>query len=189
MSDHFGNLSFNPQEELKKLQAGCLLLARDLEDPNFKRSVILLCQYSAEGSYGLVLNRPARMPLSEIFENVDWKGFSKQALHKVYIGGPVQPEELQVLQITDETIEEAVLVAPKVHVGGHFNDLETLLQAEPDKLRLFLGYSGWAGGQLEAEVTAGAWEVLGGEVHRVFALPETVLLQGSEQVREALSQP
>jgi putative transcriptional regulator len=186
ISESFGNLGLDPQEDLKRLQAGCILLARELDDPNFMRSVVLLCQFGAEGSYGLVLNRPAKMPISEIFESQEVTGKPLNGLHKVYIGGPVQPEELQVLQITEETVEGAVLVAPRVHVGGHFSDLDVILSANPDKLRLFLGYSGWSGGQLEQEVKAGAWEVLQGEVHRVFSMPEELLIRGADEVKAAL---
>ncbi len=147
---------------------------------------MLLCQFEPEGSYGLILNRPAKMPLSEIFDLSDLEGLESHDLQKIYVGGPVQPEEIQVVQISDSPIENALEVAPKVFVGGHFTDLATILKADPQQLRLFLGYSGWGGGQLEKEVEMGAWEVFTGSINKLFNLPEDILIQGSVQLRQIL---
>jgi putative transcriptional regulator len=86
------------QNNLKKLATGSILLARDeLKDPNFDSTVVLICVHSLEGSYGLVLNRPSHMPLSEIFD-----GFHDSKLKReIYIGGPVSQDELQILQVTE----------------------------------------------------------------------------------------
>lgn len=181
---------FSPEEHLSRLSSGCVLLARELNDPSFVRSVVLLCQNEPEGSYGLILNRPAKMPLSEIFDISDLDEVESPGhfLQKVYVGGPVQPEEIQVVQISEGLIEGALQVAPTVHVGGHFSDLASILKADPKQLRLFLGYSGWSGGQLEQEIEMGAWEVFSGAAKRVFELPEDVLIQGTDHVKRVLSE-
>lgn len=180
---------FDPRPHLARLLPGCVLLARDLQDPNFSRSVVLLCQHGPEGSYGLVLNRPARMPLSEIFDLSDLGEQKPNHLQKVYIGGPVQPEELQVLQVAEADVSGAVAVAPAVHVGGHFANLSDILAADPMHLRLFLGYSGWGAEQLEKEVVWGAWEVWPGDVRKLLQIPEEQLMQGGEAVRAFLADP
>ena len=145
------------REHLGRLGSGAVLLARDaLQDPNFIATMVLLCIYSKEGgTYGLVLNRPSHMPLSEMFD-----GFTEMhEPRKVYIGGPVQQEELQIIQITDDPVENSHKLSPRVYLGGKWEDVSQMLTLDAGAARLFLGYSGWAEGQLEGEIAAGAWDV------------------------------
>jgi putative transcriptional regulator len=145
------------KEHLNRLRNSTVLLARDiLQDPNFVAAVVLICIYSKDGgAYGLVLNRPSHMPLSEIFD-----GFSEMnEPRKVYIGGPVQQEELQIIQITDDPVADSHRIAPRTYLGGKWENVDQMLMLDTDSSRLFLGYSGWAPGQLEGEIEAGAWDV------------------------------
>jgi putative transcriptional regulator len=145
------------REHLGRLGGGAVLLARGvLQDPNFIATMVLICIYSKEGgTYGLVLNRPSHMPLSEMFD-----GFTDMREPRtVYIGGPVQQEELQIIQITDDPMAGSHKLSPRVFLGGKWEGVEQMLTLEADTTRLFLGYSGWAAGQLEGEVAAGAWDV------------------------------
>jgi putative transcriptional regulator len=145
------------KEQLGRLGNGAVLLARDnLQDPNFIATVVLICIYTVDGgAYGLVLNRPSHMPLSEIFD-----GFSDmEDRREVYIGGPVQQDELQVIQITDNAQPQSHKVAPRAFLGGKWESIDQMLTLDPDSTRLFLGYSGWSPRQLETEIEAGAWDV------------------------------
>jgi putative transcriptional regulator len=145
------------RERFDRLGSGAVLLARDiLQDPNFTSTVVLLCIYSKEGgAYGLVLNRPSHMPLTELFDGFGGRNHSLE----IRIGGPVQQDELQILQITDDPRPESFKVAPRLYLGGKWQDADQMLAQKSDSARLFLGYSGWEAGQLEGEITAGAWEV------------------------------
>jgi putative transcriptional regulator len=153
-------------EQLARLGSGCVLLARDaLADPNFNATVVLICIHDKEGgAYGLVLNRPSHMPLSEIFDGFTDRGERRE----VYIGGPVQQGELQILEITDFAHAESNQVAPHVHLGGNWESLDSLLLLDPGTLCLFLGYSGWAPGQLETEIAMGAWDVFRVDVEKLL---------------------
>lgn len=145
------------QEQIGRLGNGAVLLARDvLQDPNFIAAVVLICVYTADGgAYGLVLNRPSHMPLSEIFD-----GFGDtEDRREVYIGGPVQQDELQIIQITDEAQPQSHQVAPRAFLGGKWESIDQMLALDPDSIRLYLGYSGWSPRQLETEIEAGAWDV------------------------------
>jgi len=145
------------KEYLDCLGNGALLLARDaLQDPNFKSALVLICIYSKEaGAYGLVINRRSHIPLSEIFD-----GFSEMSEpHEVYIGGPVQQEEIQIIQITDDPVPDSHQVAPRVYLGGKWEDIDQMFMFDEASTHLFLGYSGWEAGQLESEIIAGAWRV------------------------------
>jgi putative transcriptional regulator len=144
------------RENVKKLSCGVLLVARDiLKDPNFDTTVVLVCVHCSEGSYGLVLNRPCHMPLSEIFD-----GFNGSVMKReIYIGGPVNQNELQILQLTDTPVDDAFAVGPRVYLGGKWEGIGHMIETDPLTTRLFLGYSGWAADQLENEILAGAWDI------------------------------
>jgi len=178
------NTSEEKAREIKKLKDGCLLLAgEELQDPNFTATLVLICVHNADGAFGLVLNRPSHMPLAEVFD-VD----IAQKLEKrtIYIGGPVQQEALQILQITDTPVENTHAVADNIHLGGQWNDLQDILSADQSNTRLFLGYSGWGSGQLEAEISVGAWEVFNTDLQKVLTGPEEKLIGSVESIRSYL---
>jgi len=144
------------ENNLKRLTSGSVLLAREvLHDPNFEATAVLVCIHSPEGSYGLVLNRLSHMPLSEIFDGLRDIDRSLEVL----IGGPVQQNELQILQITDTPAEGAYRIVPGIYMGGKWDDIKGITDYDPSTTRLFLGYSGWGPGQLESETGLGAWDV------------------------------
>jgi|WetSurMetagenome_2_1015567.scaffolds.fasta_scaffold00249_13 putative transcriptional regulator len=173
------------KENVGRLCDGAVLLARDaLSDPNFSATVVLMCIYAKDGgAYGLVLNRPSHMPLSEVFD-----GFSELTgdSREVCIGGPVQQEELQIIEITDTGREQSHEVAPRVFLGGKWESVEEMLMVDPDSTRLFLGYSGWAPGQLENEIAAGAWDVFRVDVEKLLANPAKMLTADVRSIGEYL---
>lgn len=183
--------SFDPREHVGRLKPGALLLARDLNDPNFNSTVVLLCQHGTEGSYGLVLNRPSHMPLSEVFDKppawVSAEGGALAKRLKMYIGGPVQPEELQILQVTETPVAGSFKVAPEVYLGGYWSDLKDILALDPRTLRLFLGYSGWGSDQLVHEVELKAWEVWEIDVKKLLLGPEEAWTGGLNQIKTFLA--
>lgn len=177
-------MDFARETRKERLIAGCILVAQDaLGDPNFDSTVVLLCQYGSNGAYGLVLNRPSHMPLSELFEHPPKDALAAGKNRRVYLGGPVQTTELQILQVGMETVPGSSEIAPGVHLGGAWNDLEEILARDPKYLRLFLGYSGWGTGQLEKEVEIGAWEVYQVDLYKFLLGPEEPWFGGSDHFR------
>jgi len=141
-------------ETSPQLTPGVLLIAHPmLGDPNFRRTVVLICEHSPEGSFGLILNRPLDVELGEIVEGL--------AGHDLLsLGGPVQQDTLHFLHRHDDVLEGAIPVMDGVHWGGDFEMVKTLVWAEQATrrdLRFFLGYAGWSSGQLEDEVEEGGW--------------------------------
>ncbi len=138
------------------VKAGDLLIATiSLIDPNFQHSVILLCQHDEDGSYGLVLNRPIETP-DEILDDLPF------IRDRLFLGGPVKPEAMQVLHCLGSRVPGAVEVVPGLFIGGDFDVLKTGLEdgsLSVEDCRFFLGYSGWAKGQLASELTSDAWLV------------------------------
>lgn len=178
---------FDAAEHVARLKPGVVLLARDMSDPNFNSTVVLVCQHGPEGSYGLVLNRPSHMPLSEVFDKPPaWAGDATRK-QRIYMGGPVQPEELQILQVTTDPVPGSYQVASEVFLGGYWGDLKDILELDPRTIRLFLGYSGWGAEQLAREVEMEAWEVWNVDVKRLLLGPEEAWAGGIGQIKSFLS--
>lgn len=166
MADLFPEFNKSKNEEnVKRLKSGVILLARrELLDPNFEETVVLVCIYGEEGAYGLVLNRPSHMPISEVFDGFSGLSFTRE----IFIGGPVHQDDLQILQITESPIEGALMVGTGIYVGGEWESVNQMIEEKGVSTRLFLGYCGWGTDQLETEVRAGVWEVYEIDIKRLL---------------------
>lgn len=132
---------------------GRLLIATPaLVDPNFRRTVVLVCAHSSEGALGLVLNRPS--PL----EAIDAVPELEPALDvgsRLWIGGPVQPEDIVLLADFTQP-GEALMVSGDIGLVTDGAPLESLPE-RTRRLRAFLGHSGWGPGQLDGELEREDW--------------------------------
>lgn len=146
---------------------GMLLIAPPmLEDPNFRRSVVLLCEHGDEGSFGLILNRPLDLHLSDVLEDIVVYDDT------INLGGPVHRNTLHFLHRYEDALPNAVTLPNGVQWGGHFDTLRTLMERgaiEPHDLRFFVGYAGWSPGQLETEIETGGWILTEATDDAVFA--------------------
>jgi putative transcriptional regulator len=161
--------------ETIKIKTGQLLLAEPfMDDPNFKRSVVLLCEHKAEGSLGFIINKCLNMNLGEALP--DLKGFESQ----LYFGGPVETDTLHFLHKLGDRLEGACPVGPDLWWGGDFEMLSILIQTgqvQPDEVRFYLGYSGWSAGQLHSEMEEHSWFVHPGTIDHVFSEDEQLWRQ------------
>ena len=151
------------------LGIGRLLVARrDAPDPIFGKTVILLVRYQKDGTLGLVLNRPTDISVARALEEM--KAPARRT-EPVYAGGPVATDTAIALLRANVMPEEGVShVHGKVYVITNRQFLEKSLagKAGPSELRVFLGYSGWSRGQLEAEIDEGFWHVLPSNAELAF---------------------
>ncbi len=142
-----------------------------LQDPNFVRSVVLLVHHDEDGTFGLVLNREAEIRAVELCASLglEWRGDDDA---EVGIGGPVQPQTGWVLfgEGGPSDREGVTRVLPGVFCAGSIEVLRELTERPVPEVRLFLGYAGWAPGQLEGELAAGAWLVAPATREVVFAV-------------------
>jgi putative transcriptional regulator len=129
------------------LESGVILVAPPvLVDPNFRKSVVLLCEHSSAGSFGLILNHHVTVGMAELLADLS------SYVDPVRIGGPVQLDTLHFLHRLGEEVGGAVRIFDDVFWGGEMNDLQRLFQERQptrNELRFFLGYAGWGEGQLE----------------------------------------
>jgi putative transcriptional regulator len=150
------------------VKTGVLLVASpSLADPNFHHTVLLILKHGPEGTAGLVLNRSTDVMLSEVLPDlIALKGSS----HRVFLGGPVAPTQLLVLFRLTHPPVDAQRVFDGVYVGGTRALLERIVtQPKPtETLRAFVGFAGWAPGQLEFEMHQGSWGVLPSDSFNLF---------------------
>ena len=143
-----------------------------MADPNFRRAVVLVCEHTTEGSFGLVLNRPSGLTLAEVAaESLPFDA-------ELWLGGPVQTDTLHYLHPFGDAVESALPVLDGVFWGGAFDELRRGIEAgdvHTESVRFFVGYLGWGPGQLDAEVDDGAWIVLDGDGDLVFAESDDAL--------------
>jgi len=134
---------------------GILLISDPfLRDPNFMRTVVFLCEHQDQGSFGFVLNRKYENTIDELIPELDG--------HKipVYYGGPVQMDTIHFLHQYPDDIPGGLEVINGVYWGGDFEKVVEMIkneQLEQNKIRFYIGYSGWSGGQLDDELKEKSW--------------------------------
>jgi putative transcriptional regulator len=151
-----------------RLKPGVFLYASpSLTDPNFVESVVLLLEHGAEGSLGLVINHPSRVPLREALKELgELSGLDLN----VYRGGPMQPEAILALVRSPRTLAGSRRVFADVHLSGDMQQVKAVARGADaeGRLRVYSGYAGWSAGQLAAEVRLGAWFVAPADAASVF---------------------
>ncbi len=135
---------------------GSVLIADEkLGDPNFAESVVLVLQQDPdEGTLGIIINRRAEATLKKAFpENANATDDT------IYEGGPVDESAVQALIRSPSKITNATHIAGDVYVTTDRGAIEKAVSARTaaTKFRLYVGYAGWAPGQLEMERRKGAW--------------------------------
>lgn len=136
--------------------AGILLIAEPfLKDPNFMRTVILLCDHGEEGSFGFVLNKHIEHTLDELIPELE--GIKKVP---VFFGGPVQSDTLHFLHVCPDQIPGSRAIGDGIYWGGDFGIIKDLLRKNKlgrDEIRFYIGYSGWGSNQLNEELKSKSW--------------------------------
>jgi len=145
-----------------------LLVARaDLPDGNFKDSMVLVMNNIGPVPGGLIINRPTRVPVSRLFPDLERLA---QVDDKIYFGGPVQIDSVSFLFRADAPPEHATRILDGVYISSDADLLHKLLERDKpmEGLRVFIGYSGWGPGQLEAEIARGDWTLAPAEANAIF---------------------
>jgi len=146
----------------RSLAPSLLVSMPQLHDPNFERSVILLCEHSEEAAFGLILNRPTERTASEVVRLVPLVSLTPAERRKtgleLWIGGPVEPERGWLLMGNEPNDSDVVRVCDGIFLSTSPQLLRKLLEGPPQpRTRFLTGYAGWGAGQLDAELAASAW--------------------------------
>ena len=156
-----------PHTELKK---GTFLIASpEIEESLFFRSVILLCDHSSLGSFGLIINKPLNIDMPSDLIRPD--ELINPNIH-FRAGGPHQPNQMMLLHDCDHESDSLLKVCDGVFLGG---DLEFLQDAstrlDGPSILLCFGYGSWGSGLLEREFLKGAWFLHPASSRHVFQTP------------------
>ena len=135
--------------------SGILLISDPfLKDPNFMRTVVFLCDHQEQGSFGFVLNRKYENTIDELIPELSG--------HKIplFYGGPVQMDTIHFLHQYSEEIPGGQEVMKGIYWGGDFDKVVDMVrnhEIDENKIRFFIGYSGWSDGQLKNELEEKSW--------------------------------
>ena len=160
----------------KNYEKGSLLIANPvLPDPNFSRTVILLCNHDEQGSFGLVINRSTQLKAPDLFLNIN---ILKSYNEKIYLGGPVSQSMVFFLCRSPSAAGKLDEVCSGVYLGSNLEILESLyssLENPEQDIRFYLGYSGWSGGQLAQEMEQNSWLVQKANEQFIFLDSESLI--------------
>ena len=150
-----------------------LIAMPTLDDPNFARTVALICDHSARGALGLILNKPLPMRMADIFEQLEIQlGAGPLSRQPVLRGGPMQTDRGFVVHRAGGKWDSTLKVSRSIHVTTSRDILAAMARGEgPAEAVVALGYAGWEGGQLEDEIRANAWLCAPVESKIIFDLP------------------
>jgi putative transcriptional regulator len=147
-------------------RAALLLSMPQLQDPNFAKTVVLLCDYGPEGAFGLVLNRPTEMPASAMVR-LDPPVAAGNDL-PLWIGGPVEPQRGWIL-LGDQPQTDFKTIRDGLYLSTSQALLREVLETTPaPRARIIAGYAGWGPGQLDDELAQSSWLLTTVDLDLVF---------------------
>ena len=147
-----------------------LVATRQLIDPRFTQTVVLLIRYDKEGALGLIINRPTKAILSDALPDLP---NLKRVKDTLFLGGPVDVSRMFLLLLSSEPPKESLRVFGHVYLSSSKEVLEQRIpiQNNKEKLRVYAGYAGWGAGQLESEIQHGHWNVWHADTKIIFETP------------------
>jgi len=161
------------QDAATPLANQLLIASPALSDPNFARSVALICQHDDEGAMGVVVNRPSEYTLGEVLRQMNLQAQDPQLAGQVVLaGGPVHPERGFVLHDGLRAWESTMEVADGLYLTTSRDILEAMAAGDgPAHAIVALGCAGWGAGQLEYELGENSWLTAPADAELLFALP------------------
>lgn len=158
------------------LEKGTFLIATpDVESGIFFRSVLLLCEHSQNGSFGIVINKNLDLDLPEEILTLEQLNNTHV---EIRAGGPVQTNQMMLLHSSNKIPEQTIEICEGVHLGGDLQFLQDAITEDSGpNLRLCFGYAGWQAGQLEREFLDGGWFICPASARHIFETPADKLWQ------------
>ncbi len=150
-----------------------LIAMPNLRDPNFARTVTLICEHSGEGAMGIVINRTTDLTFADVLDQMNIEaGQSQHLMAPVHIGGPVQSNRGFVVHEPVGHWESTLTVNDELGVSTSRDILVALAENRgPQHCLLALGYAGWSAGQLEREIADNSWLSCPVDRQILFELP------------------
>lgn len=151
-----------------------LIAMPTLHDPFFRRSVTYICEHSAEGAMGLIINNPIDINVGELLSkiNIDTSDIRQDLPNMVYSGGPVQTDRGFVLHSPQHGWNSSLQLSEQIMVTTSKDILEAIaVNNSPKHFIITLGYAGWTAGQLEEELSQNSWLTIPADPDLLFNTP------------------
>lgn len=136
-----------------------------LHDRFFNRSVVMLAEHGPDGSFGFIVNKPAKIRLSKV--TGEFGTFDTD----LFLGGPVHVNSLFYVHSKGTIVKDSLKIIEGVYWGGDIIEIRNLIASgkmnEKD-IRFYAGYSGWQPKQLDREMSENSWIILNGQNRHVF---------------------
>jgi len=148
-----------------------------LKDFYFKRSIVLLAEHNNDGTFGLILNKPTDMKLSEIINDGNIH-ISEEFDNYVFLGGPVKTDSLFFIHTRNDLIGNSIKIIEGLYWGGDIQLVNHLIETKAlskDDIRFYIGYSGWESKQLDNELKEHSWVVANTNADFLFKNPPELL--------------
>ena len=160
-------------EEFNSLSGKLLIAMPGLPDSRFRQTVTYLCGHNSDGALGIVINRPSKMKLGEVFEQLSLdKGDLNLANQSILKGGPVNRERGFVLHEAGGTWDSTISICGNIEVTTSRDVLSAIAGGKgPRRALLALGCAGWGEGQLEQELHSNSWMVVDATEEILFETP------------------
>ena len=166
----------HPYSDALPAKGKYLVAGRSIADPRFQETVVLLIAYGHAGATGLIINRPTKVPLTEMLPSMP--GLNKRS-DVIYYGGPVEGQRMLILIRSDEKLDESDKVFLNVYVSMSKNTLDRMIGAHKTQkqIRVYAGYAEWSPGQLNREVWRGDWYIIDADADSIFEKKESEIWQ------------
>jgi len=160
---------------VKSLKGYFLIAASSTVSDMFSSSVVYICEHNDKGAMGVIINRPSKLTLGEVLDDLDIAENELDAT-PVLLGGPVGMQRGFVLHSGDSAINEqwdsTLMVDGDIYLTGSKDILKALADsAGPERFLLTLGYSGWEASQLEQEIIDNQWLIAPADDSILFSTP------------------
>ncbi len=146
-----------------------------MSDPNFAHTVIYICEHHAEGTVGLIINRPMEFPVSLVFDQMNIESVEEdRKTQPLMFGGPIQMERGFVIHRPMGVWRSSLILGDEVTITTSNDIIRAIAEGTgPNDSLITLGYAGWTGNQLEQEVMDNVWLVCPFKAGLLYDVPFT----------------
>jgi putative transcriptional regulator len=157
-------------QEDRSLAGQLLVATTEMKEPRYAEAVINMVKHDADGTFGLVINRPlAKGSFDDLLKGFGLETEGAKGEVVIHYGGPVSSRQGFVLHSDDVLLESSVRMTNGIAMTADVKMIESMARGHgPKQSLVILGYSGWAPGQLEMELRANSWFVAAGDKSLIF---------------------
>lgn len=155
--------------DIRNISGNFLIAVPGLDDPNFDHTVILVCEHTRDGAFGLVINRILMNSIAPLLQSF---GIKKKKIDiPVHYGGPVKPEQGYVIYSPHDKKYNSIIITDNLAITASKEILYDIVSGNgPERFIVALGFAGWGANQLEEELMMGSWLVAPADFHVIFSL-------------------